>query len=54
MFFVNNDKNIWNIHKIFTKNQTTKLNIGNIEEKGLQLRLWRIGKLRTANAVSWI
>lgn len=38
----------------FLKNQTTKLNIGNIEEKGLQLRLWRIGKLRTANAVSWI
>lgn len=36
------------------KNQTTKLNIGNIEEKGLQLRFWRIGKLRTANAVSWI
>lgn len=38
----------------FLKNQTTKLNIGNIEEKGLQLRFWRIGKLRTANADSWI
>lgn len=36
------------------KNQTTKLNIGNTEGKGLQLRFWRIGKLRTANADSWI
>lgn len=36
------------------KNQTTKLNIGNTEGKGLQLRFWRIGKLRTANANSWI
>lgn len=34
--------------RFFKKNQTTKLNIGNIEEKGLQLRFWRIGKLRTA------